>query len=281
MVNKESWNHPRTNQKIINKLLSLLCLFQFMTGGWITNLQTKLFGASLCQCFPSLSSAVLCNMNQQVTFAAPVPLSKVCPSNTGITLSPLCEDGTWLLSPEPLHYPRIRFVIPTPAAVHRPHTQAHTAPNSTQWSSHRKGSSKCFFLCVWKVKRQGFILTRPQNLLTCLSKETKSDLFLPQLRHCRTVAAFQLWSAACNAMLLAVVTCAPNIQCRNTTHCLPALPPWCLLAGYLNASCAIRLFRDPAADFGFQSAAQRFLPRAAEAKSENKTVSPARPPANE
>lgn len=73
----------------------------------------------------------------------------------------------------------------------------------------------------------------------------------------------------------------PNIQRWNTTHCLSALPPWRLLAGYLHASCAISLFRDPTADFELQSAAQRFLPGAAQAKLGNKKVSPARPSANE
>lgn len=145
----------------------------------------------------------------------------------------------------------------------------------------QKRKQQVFFSVCLKVKRQGLSLTRPQNLLTCLSKETKSGLFLPPLRHCKTVAAFQLWSTACNAMHLAVVTCAPNIQRWNTTHCLPALPPWRLLAGYLHASCAISLFRDPTADFELQSAAQRFLPGAAQANLGNKKVSPARPSANE
>lgn len=174
--------------------------------------------------------------------------------------------------------------------IYHPNTccGAQTTHMHTQRQTHahreavtEKEAASVFFRCVWKVKRQGLSLTRTQNLLTCLSKETKSGLFLPPLRHCITVAAFQLWSTACNAIHLAVVTCAPNIQRWNTTHCLPALPPWRLLAGYLHASCAISLFRDPTADFELQSAAQRFLLGVAQAKLGNKKVCPARPSVNE
>lgn len=84
----------------------------------------------------------------------------------------------------------------------------------------------------WKVIRWDLSLTRPQNLPTCLSKETKSDLFLTPLRHYITVATFQLWSGACNAVHLAVVTCAADIQLWNTNPnpaCFASLASPCRL----------------------------------------------------
>lgn len=76
-------------------------------------------------------------------------------------------------------------------------------------------------------------------------------------------------------MHLAVVTCTADIQLWKATPALtlPALPPWRLLTGYLHASCAASLFRDPTVDLSFK-VRRNERSGAVQAESENKKFLP-------